>query len=182
MQVGPPCSSRSQNAKATDHLFVAAVGARACSLGVEAVPFRAIAGFTFSQLVYLLVVYGSMLICAVLSACRLLEQGHAPWVEIVSFRAVAGFTIFQLVYLLVVYGITWIPVAGFLFPLPIIALIPARALILPKVARPAHQSSQTPVLRLPAVVALAGLYCPCAYMHVVAAPGNCAGRKILRIS
>lgn len=103
-----------------------------------------------------------MLICEVLSACRLLEQGHAPWVEIVSFKAVAGFTIFQLVYLLVVYGITWIPIAGFLFPLPIIALIPARALILPKVARPARQSCQTPVLRLPVVVVLAGLHCLCA--------------------
>lgn len=53
--------------------------------------------------------------------------------ETVSFKAIAGFTIFQLVYVLVVYGITWIPIAGFLFPLPIIALIPARALILPKV-------------------------------------------------
>ena len=64
---------------------------------------------------------------------RLLEQGHAPWVETVSFKAVAAFTMFQLAYLLVVYGITWIPIAGFLFPLPIIALIPARALLLPKV-------------------------------------------------
>ena len=58
MQVGLPCSSRSQNAKATDHLFLLAVAARACPLGVETVPFRAIAGFTFPQLVYLLVVYG----------------------------------------------------------------------------------------------------------------------------
>jgi len=51
----------------------------------------------------------------------------------VAFKAIAAFTVFQLAYLLVVYGITWIPIAGFLFPLPIIALIPARALILPKV-------------------------------------------------
>lgn len=76
--------------------------------------------------------------CLILITCihfvsRLLEQGHAPWVETVAFKAVAAFTIFQLVYLLVVYGITWIPIAGFLFPLPIVALIPARALILPKV-------------------------------------------------
>ena len=64
---------------------------------------------------------------------RLLEQGHAPWVETVGFKAIAAFTIFQLVYLLIVYGITWIPIAGFLFPLPITALVPARALIMPKV-------------------------------------------------
>ncbi len=65
--------------------------------------------------------------------CRLLEQGHVPYVETVPFRAVAAFTLFQLVYLLVVYGITWIPIAGFLFPLPIIALIPIRTYLLPKV-------------------------------------------------
>ena len=53
--------------------------------------------------------------------------------ETVSFKAVAAFTICQLSYLLVVYGVTWIPIAGFLFPLPIIALIPVRAYILPKV-------------------------------------------------
>jgi hypothetical protein len=64
---------------------------------------------------------------------RLLEQGHAPYVETVPFKAVAAFTIFQLIYLLMVYGITWIPIAGFLFPLPIIALIPIRSYLLPKV-------------------------------------------------
>ena len=58
--------------------------------------------------------------------------------ETVPFKAVAAFTICQLVYLLIVYGITWIPIAGFLFPLPIIALIPIRALILPKVPLPAQ--------------------------------------------
>ncbi|EIE20406.1 hypothetical protein COCSUDRAFT_37744 [Coccomyxa subellipsoidea C-169] len=64
---------------------------------------------------------------------RLLEQGHAPYVETLPYRAVAAFTLFQLVYLLIVYGITWIPIAGFLFPLPIIALIPIRTSLLPKV-------------------------------------------------
>ena len=70
--------------------------------------------------------------------CRLLERDHAPWVETVAFKAVAAFTICQLVYLLMVYGVTWIPIAGFLFPLPIIALVPVRAYILPKVPFPAH--------------------------------------------
>ena len=63
--------------------------------------------------------------------------------ETVSFKAVAAFTICQLVYLLIVYGITWIPIAGFLFPLPIIALIPIRALILPKVPLPAQISTSS---------------------------------------
>lgn len=58
--------------------------------------------------------------------------------ETVSFKAVAAFTMCQLAYLLLVYGITWIPIAGFLFPLPIIALIPIRALVLPKVPQPAQ--------------------------------------------
>lgn len=56
--------------------------------------------------------------------------------EMVPFGAVAAFTTFQLVYLLIVYGITWIPIAGFLFPLPIIALVPIRTYLLPKVGRP----------------------------------------------
>ncbi len=65
---------------------------------------------------------------------RLLEEEHAAYVETVPFRAMAGFTLFQVAYLLFVYGITWIPIAGFLFPLPIIALIPIRSYILPKVS------------------------------------------------
>ena len=91
------------------------------------------------------------------SLSRLLEQGHAPWVETVSFKAIAAFTIFQLAYLLVVYGITWIPIAGFLFPLPIIALIPARALVLPKVpAQPIQPHHDT---RIHTVSALSSSSC-----------------------
>ena len=74
---------------------------------------------------------------------RLLEQGHAPYVETLPFRAVAAFTLFQLAYLGVVYGITWIPIAGFLFPLPIIALVPIRTYLLPKVRQSAEAAPST---------------------------------------
>jgi hypothetical protein len=67
----------------------------------------------------------------------LLGAGHAPYVETLPFRAVAAFTLFQLAYLGFCYGITWIPIAGFLFPLPIIALVPIRTHLLPRVCLPA---------------------------------------------
>ena len=67
--------------------------------------------------------------------CRLLGNGRAAFMEGVPYRAVAAFTMFQLVALAVVYGVTWIPVGGFLFPLPIIALIPIRTYLLPQVSR-----------------------------------------------
>ena len=80
-------------------------------------------------------------------AARLLEQGHAPYVETLPIRAVAAFTLFQLAYLGLVYGITWIPIAGFLFPLPIIALVPIRTYLLPKVMERPKARSLAVVMR-----------------------------------
>lgn len=48
------------------------------------------------------------------------------------------FTIFQAVYLLVCFGITWVPIAGLLFPLMIMLLVPVRQYILPKFFKAAH--------------------------------------------
>ncbi|MED6173199.1 putative boron transporter 2, variant 2 [Stylosanthes scabra] len=50
------------------------------------------------------------------------------------------FTIFQTVYLLLCFGITWIPIAGVLFPLLIMLLVPVRQYILPKFFKGAHLS------------------------------------------
>ncbi|XLR43830.1 hypothetical protein HN51_027903 [Arachis hypogaea] len=47
-------------------------------------------------------------------------------------------TIFQTVYLIVCFGITWIPIAGVLFPLMIMLLVPVRQYILPKFFKTAN--------------------------------------------
>ncbi|KAF2323276.1 hypothetical protein GH714_034427 [Hevea brasiliensis] len=66
------------------------------------------------------------------------EGVHASFVESVPFKYIAMFTIFQLVYFLVCFGVTWIPIAGILFPLPFFILISIRQRILPKLFNPHH--------------------------------------------
>lgn len=58
--------------------------------------------------------------------------------ESVPFRQIAIFTILQFVYLLLCFGVTWIPIAGILFPLPFFLLIIIRQHILPKFFHPLH--------------------------------------------
>ena len=58
--------------------------------------------------------------------------------ETVPFKTIAMFTIFQTAYLLVCFGITWVPIAGVLFPLMIMLLVPVRQYILPKFFKGAH--------------------------------------------
>ncbi|XP_055828619.1 boron transporter 4-like [Solanum dulcamara] len=67
---------------------------------------------------------------------KVLEGVHASFVESVPFRYIVIFTIFQFVYLLVVFGVTWIPIAGILFPLPFFLLISIRQHLLPKLLHP----------------------------------------------
>lgn len=57
--------------------------------------------------------------------------------ESVPYKLLAAFTLFQFVYFLVCFGITWIPIAGILFPVPFFLLILIRQHILPKFF-PAH--------------------------------------------
>ncbi|XP_042002703.1 probable boron transporter 7 isoform X2 [Salvia splendens] len=68
---------------------------------------------------------------------KVIEDFHASYVEGVPFKYIFMFTIFQLAYLLLCFGITWIPIAGILFPLPFFLLISIREHILPKVF-PSH--------------------------------------------
>ncbi|XP_012570733.1 boron transporter 4-like isoform X1 [Cicer arietinum] len=69
---------------------------------------------------------------------KLLEGDHASFVESVPFRYIFFFTLFQCVYFLVCFGVTWIPIAGMLFPLPFFLLISLRQHILPKLFNPHH--------------------------------------------
>lgn len=63
---------------------------------------------------------------------KVLEKVHASFVETVQFRYIAIFTLFQFVYFMLCFGVTWIPVAGILFPLPFFVLISIRQYLLPK--------------------------------------------------
>ncbi|XP_015933763.1 boron transporter 4 [Arachis duranensis] len=69
---------------------------------------------------------------------KLLEGDHASFVESVPFKHIMLFTLFQCVYFLVCFGVTWIPIAGILFPLPFFVLITLRQHILPKFFIPHH--------------------------------------------
>ncbi|XVE57155.1 hypothetical protein DITRI_Ditri04bG0069200 [Diplodiscus trichospermus] len=69
---------------------------------------------------------------------KVLEEYHATFVETVPFKTIAIFTLFQTVYLLVCFGITWIPIAGVLFPLLIMLLVPVRQYLLPKFFKGPH--------------------------------------------
>ncbi|EXB33250.1 Boron transporter 4 [Morus notabilis] len=69
---------------------------------------------------------------------KVLEGVHASFVESVPFKYIAIFTIFQFVYFLLCFGVTWIPIAGILFPLPFFLLISIRQHLLPKLFRPHH--------------------------------------------
>ncbi|KAF6138418.1 hypothetical protein GIB67_003796 [Kingdonia uniflora] len=69
---------------------------------------------------------------------KVLEDYHATFVETVPFKTIATFTIFQTTYLLTCFGLTWIPLAGVLFPLLIMLLVPVRQYLLPKFFKGAH--------------------------------------------
>ncbi|KAK7337566.1 hypothetical protein VNO77_18148 [Canavalia gladiata] len=69
---------------------------------------------------------------------KVLEDYHATFVETVPFKTIATFTIFQTVYLLVCFGLTWVPIAGVMFPLMIMLLVPVRQYLLPKFFKGAH--------------------------------------------
>ncbi|KAL1553042.1 Boron transporter 1 [Salvia divinorum] len=69
---------------------------------------------------------------------KVLEDYHASFVETVPFKTIAIFTLFQTTYLLLCFGITWVPIAGVLFPLLIMLLVPVRQYALPKFFKGAH--------------------------------------------
>ena len=69
---------------------------------------------------------------------RVLGDYHATFVETVPFKTIATFTLFQTVYLLFCFGLTWIPIAGVLFPLLIMLLVPVRQYFLPKFFKAVH--------------------------------------------
>ncbi|CAN8293255.1 unnamed protein product [Cochlearia groenlandica] len=64
---------------------------------------------------------------------KVLEGAHASFVENVPYKSMATFTLLQIAYFGLCYGVTWIPVAGIMFPVPFFLLIAIRQYILPKV-------------------------------------------------
>jgi hypothetical protein len=61
--------------------------------------------------------------------------------QLVPFRVVVRFTVLQLVYLLGVWALTtWAGIAGIAFPLPIMALVPVRQFVLPRLFDQVHLS------------------------------------------
>ncbi|KAI9110193.1 hypothetical protein K1719_018635 [Acacia pycnantha] len=62
---------------------------------------------------------------------KILEGNHASFVETVPMRGILFFTLFQCAYFLLCFGVTWIPIAGILFPLPFFVLIVIRQYLLP---------------------------------------------------
>ncbi|KAI3972221.1 hypothetical protein MKX01_011773 [Papaver californicum] len=69
---------------------------------------------------------------------KILEGVHASFVETVPFKHMARFTILQFAYLFICFGVTWIPIAGIMFPLPFFLLIWIREHLLPKLFQPHH--------------------------------------------
>ncbi|CAA7028646.1 unnamed protein product [Microthlaspi erraticum] len=69
---------------------------------------------------------------------KVLEGAHASFVENVPYKTVAAFTLLQILYFGLCYGVTWIPIAGIMFPVPFFLLIAIRQYILPKLFKPAH--------------------------------------------
>ncbi|XP_055818420.1 boron transporter 1-like [Solanum dulcamara] len=69
---------------------------------------------------------------------KVIEECHAVFIETVPYKTVAFFTIFQSFYLLICFGITWVPIAGVLFPLMIMLLVPVRQYLLPRFFKGAH--------------------------------------------
>ncbi|CAN4113367.1 unnamed protein product [Withania somnifera] len=69
---------------------------------------------------------------------KVLEDYHATFVETVPFKSIVAFTLFQTLYLLACFGITWVPIAGLLFPLLIMLLVPVRQYILPRFFKGVH--------------------------------------------
>lgn len=69
---------------------------------------------------------------------RVFEGLHASYVELVPFKFIVKFTALQFLYFLICFGVTWIPIAGILFPLPFFLLISIREHVLPKFFPPEY--------------------------------------------
>ncbi|KAE8682725.1 putative boron transporter 5 [Hibiscus syriacus] len=69
---------------------------------------------------------------------RVFEGDHASFMESVPFKSILIFTAIQFGYLIICFGVTWIPIAGILFPLPFFLLIAIREHIFPKLFHPEH--------------------------------------------
>jgi len=69
---------------------------------------------------------------------KVFEKPHVAFLETVPFKVIATFTIIQVVIVLGIYGLTWAGIAGVLFPIPIMLLVPFRQYILPRIFDPQY--------------------------------------------
>lgn len=61
-----------------------------------------------------------------------LEQEHSSYIEKIKFKTIVAFTTLQIVFIGGIYAVTWAGIAGVLFPVPILCMVPFRQYILPK--------------------------------------------------
>ena len=71
---------------------------------------------------------------------RVFEKPHAAFLETVPFRVIAAFTAIQAAIVGGIYGLTWAGLAGILFPVPIMLLVPFRQWVLPRLFSAGHLS------------------------------------------
>ncbi|KAK1436828.1 hypothetical protein QVD17_02612 [Tagetes erecta] len=69
---------------------------------------------------------------------KFIEKAHTYFVDTVPYRTIVIFTVFQILYFIACFGVTWIPVAGILFPLLFFILIVIRQYLLPKLFLSRH--------------------------------------------
>lgn len=67
-----------------------------------------------------------------------LEKRHVPFLETVPFKVIVYFTLLQLAVVGGIYGLTWAGIAGVLFPIPIMLLVPFRQYIMPRLFNNAY--------------------------------------------
>jgi len=68
----------------------------------------------------------------------MMEKGNAVYLQNVPFGVIKAFTILQLFVLMAVYGLTWAPIGGIVFPIPIMLLVPFRQWVMPTIFSREH--------------------------------------------
>ena len=69
---------------------------------------------------------------------RMLENEHCVYLETVPYPTILLFTLIQFAVMAGTWGITWAGIAGIAFPIVIMATVPFRTFVLPKIFRPEH--------------------------------------------
>lgn len=77
---------------------------------------------------------------------RRVAHEHGSYLTTVPFPVIARFTVLQLAYTMAIWAlVTWAGIAGIAFPLPIMALVPLRLYVLPRLFRPEYLEALDPL-------------------------------------